>query len=266
MTLSLKPRFKGQKVLITGSSQGIGEAIAHFFAKEGARVALNARQEDKLLALRKKLAKVPEGEHVIAAGDISKEKDVEALFAKAIKELGGLDIIINNAGFLINAPSDEMTLSDFESVMAVNVTGVMLSSRYALQYWLKHNVKGRIVVTSSVHETIPKPGYLGYSASKGAVGNMVRTLALEYASRGIRVNSVAPGAIVTPMNDAWTKDPEQYKAVSDHIPMKRPGNSDEIAAAVAFLASEESSYITGQTLYVDGGLTLYGDFEKNWSS
>lgn len=266
MTTSSKSRFKGQKVLITGASQGIGEATALYFAQEGARVALNGRKEDKLLAAREKLPKVPEGEHVIATGDISKEDDIAALMDKSVREMGGLDILVCNAGYQIPSPSEDISLADFEGVMAVNVTGVMLSCRAAIRYWLEKGIKGRIVVNSSVHQIIPKPHYLGYSASKGAVGNIVRTLALEYASRGIRVNAVAPGAIVTPINDSWVKDPKEYEAVASHIPMKRPGESDEIASTVAFLAGDDSSYITGQTLFVDGGLTLYGDFEKNWSS
>jgi len=180
--------------------------------------------------------------------------------------MGGLDVLVCNAGYQIASPSEDIKLEDFEGVMAVNVTGVMLPCREAIKYWLENGIQGAIIVNSSVHQIIPKPHYLGYSASKGAVGNIVRTLALEYASRGIRVNAVAPGAIVTPINMSWINDPVQYKNVSDHIPMKRPGEGREIADAVTFLAAEDSTYITGQTLYVDGGLTLYGDFEKNWSS
>ena len=261
-----KDRFAGKKVLVTGASQGIGEATALRFAQEGAQVALNGRKEDKLIAVRDAMPKVSGGEHVIAAGDISKEADVERLMRESIEAMGGLDILVCNAGYQIPSPSEDVKLEDFEGVMAVNVTGVMLPCRAALKYWLENNIHGVIIVNSSVHQIIPKPHYLGYSASKGAVGNIVRSLALEYASRGIRVNAVAPGAIVTPINMSWINDPEQYKAVSSHIPMKRPGESREIADTVAFLASEESTYITGQTLYVDGGLTLYGDFEKNWSS
>lgn len=266
MSTTSSKRFAGQKVLITGASQGIGEAAAQYFARHGAQVAINGRKEDKLRTVLETLPKVAGGEHVIAAGDISSEEAVENVFQKSIEGMGGLDILICNAGYQIPSPSEDVKLADFEGVMAVNVTGVMLCCRAALRYWLKTGVKGRTVVNSSVHQLIPKPHYLGYSASKGAVGNIVRTLALEYASRGIRFNIVAPGAIVTPINDAWVNDPKQYEAVASHIPMKRPGNSDEIATAMGFLASEESSYITGQTLYVDGGLTLYGDFEHNWSS
>lgn len=266
MSSNPSKRFSGQRVLITGASQGIGEATALYFAQEGARVALNGRKEDKLRIVQEKLPKVSAGEHVIAPGDISKEDAVEAIFAKSIQEMGGVDILICNAGYQILSPSEDIKLSDFEGVMAVNVTGVMLSCRAALRHWLKEGIKGRIVVNSSVHQLIPKPHYLGYSASKGAVDNIVRTLALEYASRGIRVNAVAPGAIVTPINESWVNDPKQYEAVASHIPMKRPGESSDIAAAMGFLASDESAYVTGQTLYVDGGLTLYGDFEHNWSS
>ncbi|MDI6651902.1 glucose 1-dehydrogenase [Gluconobacter japonicus] len=259
-------RFAGKKVLVTGASQGIGEATALRFAEEGAQVALNGRKEDKLIAVRDKLPKVSSGEHPIATGDISKEEDVRRLMRKSIEAMGGLDVLVCNAGYQIPSPSEDIKLEDFEGVMAVNVTGVMLPCREAIKYWLENGIQGAIIVNSSVHQIIPKPHYLGYSASKGAVGNIVRTLALEYASRGIRVNAVAPGAIVTPINMSWINDPEQYKAVSDHIPMKRPGESREIADAITFFAAEDSTYITGQTLYVDGGLTLYGDFEKNWSS
>ncbi|MBA5727085.1 SDR family NAD(P)-dependent oxidoreductase [Bombella mellum] len=264
-TMSSK-RFAGQKVLITGASQGIGEAAAQYFAQHGAQVAINGRKEEKLKPVLASLPKAASGEHVIVAGDISQEDAVESIFQKSIASMGGLDVLICNAGYQIPSPSEDVKLTDFEGVMAVNVTGVMLCCRAALRYWLEHGIKGRVVVNSSVHQLIPKPHYLGYSASKGAVDNIVRTLALEYASRGIRFNTVAPGAIVTPINDSWVKDPKQYEAVASHIPMKRPGESKEIADAMGFLASDESSYVTGQTLYVDGGLTLYGDFEHNWSS
>ncbi len=266
MSTTSSKRFEGQKVLITGASQGIGEAAAQYFARHGAQVAINGRKEEKLRTVLETLPKVSGGDHVIVAGDISQEESIDKIFQKTIETMGGLDILICNAGYQIPSPSEDITLADFEGVMAVNVTGVMLCCRAALRYWLKAGVKGRVVVNSSVHQLIPKPHYLGYSASKGAVDNIVRTLALEYASRGIRFNTVAPGAIVTPINDSWVKDPKQYEAVASHIPMKRPGKSNEIADAMGFLASEESSYVTGQTLYVDGGLTLYGDFEKNWSS
>jgi len=261
-----KDRFASKTVLVTGASQGIGESIATRFASEGARVALNGRKEDKLREVLGKMPKVAAGDHPIAVGDMAQEADVDRVMRESIETMNGLDVLVCNAGFQISCPSEDISLKDFNAVMAVNVTGVVLCARAALKYWRENDKTGTIIVNSSVHQQIPKPHYLGYSASKGAVGNIVRTLALEYARHGIRVNAVAPGAIVTPINDSWVKDPKQYEAVASHIPMKRPGESREISDAVTFLASEEASYITGQTIFVDGGMTLYADFENNWSS
>jgi len=179
---------------------------------------------------------------------------------------GGLDCLVCNAGIQTPEPSETLSMAAFAQVMAVNVAGVVVSAREALKRWKQAGTRGSIIVTSSVHQTIPKPGYLGYSASKGAIGNIVRTLALEFARDGIRVNAVAPGAIETPMNDGWLNDPRARAAVDAHIPMGRAGTAPEIAEAIAFLASDAASYVTGQTLYVDGGLTLYNDFATNWAS
>lgn len=266
MSTSSPHRFVGKSVLITGASQGIGAATAQAFAAEGARVAINGRHEDSLRDLCEAMPRVEAGDHVIAPGDMALQADVDRVMHDSLTALGGLDVLICNAGIQKQCPSEDIALEDFNQVMAVNVTSVVLCARAALKYWRTHNLKGTILVTSSVHQKIPKPQYLGYSASKGAVGNIVQTLALEYARHGIRVNGVAPGAIVTPMNDAWVNDPKEYKIVSDHIPMGRPGEAREIAEPLLFLASESASYVTGQMLYVDGGLTLYADFEKNWSS
>lgn len=266
MTAGTSKPFSGQKVFITGASQGIGAETARYFAEKGAQVALNGRNVASLEKVLASLAPVPEGAHVLAPADVSKEEAIVPALAKAIFDMNGLDILVCNAGFQIESPSDRFSVADFESVMAVNVLGTAIPARQALRYWLEKGIRGRIVVNSSVHQDIPKPGYLSYAASKGAIGNIVRTLALEYAERGIRINGVAPGAIVTPINESWVNDPAQYKAVASHIPMKRPGQPAEIAAVIGFLAGEESTYITGQTLFVDGGLTLYADFEKNWSS
>ncbi len=259
-------RFAGKRVFVSGGSQGIGEAISLAFAREGARVAINGRKKDKLDELLPRLPKVEAGPHIECVADVSQEDAIIEAIDKTFRELSGLDVLICNAGIQVQSPSESLSLADFEKVLSVNVTGVMLCAREVLRHWVKDGTKGSIVINSSVHQIIPKPGFLGYSASKGAIGNMVRTWALEYASRGIRVNAVAPGAIVTPINDAWVKDPKKYKAVSEHIPMRRPGESDEIAEPTLFLASDQASYVTGQTLYIDGGMTLYADFEKNWTS
>ena len=151
-------------------------------------------------------------------------------------------------------------------MLGVNLRGAYLCARETIQHLPAQNRPGSIINVSSVHEIIPRPNYLSYSISKGGLGNMTRTLALEYAAQGIRVNGVGPGATATPINEAWAEDLEKKAKVESHIPMGRAGTSAEMAAAVAFLASEEAAYITGQTLYIDGGLTLYADFREAWSA
>ena len=151
-------------------------------------------------------------------------------------------------------------------MIATNLTGAFLCAQHAIRHWLSNDKPGGIVNVSSVHEIIPKPSFVGYSASKGGLGNLTRTLALEYAGNGIRVNAVGPGATITPINKSWINDRGKRAIVESHIPMGRSGTSEEMAAATAFLASDEAAYITGQTLYVDGGLTLYPEFGVAWSS
>jgi glucose 1-dehydrogenase len=148
----------------------------------------------------------------------------------------------------------------------VNVRGAFLCAREAIRHFLAEEKGGSIINISSVHQRIPKPGYLGYSVSKGGMQNLTTTLALEYGGHGVRVNAVGPGATVTPINRAWIDDPVKREMVEAHIPMARAGTSDEMAGVVCFLASDDGAYITGQTLFVDGGLTLYADFREPWSS
>jgi len=183
-----------------------------------------------------------------------------------LAEYGRLDILVNNAGIQIAENSEELSAADFDKVLAVNLRGAFLCARRAVRTFLGAGDPGVVINVSSVHQVIPKPRFLGYSVSKGGMQNLTRSLALEYASRGIRVNSIGPGATVTPINRSWIDDPVKRRAVESHIPMRRAGDAEEMAAVTAFLCSDEAAYITGQTLFVDGGLTLYPSFETTWSS
>jgi len=267
----------GKTVLVTGGSSGIGQSIAVRFGHEGTNVAinyLNAREdavetEEKIRAgYERCTAAVRDAgvEVCLHQADVSKEEDVQRMFGDAIEALGGIDFLINNAGIQLSGASHEIEAGAFDSVIAVNLRGAYLCAREAIRHWLEEGKAGTIVNISSVHQIIPKPKFVGYSVSKGGMQNLTRTLALEYADRAIRVNAVGPGATVTPINRAWIDDPEKKKQVEEHIPMGRAGQSEEMAAVAAFLCSDEAAYITGQTLYVDGGLTLYPDFRTAWSS
>jgi glucose 1-dehydrogenase len=257
-------------VLITGASSGIGRAIAIRFAQEGAQVAINYRSDRELEDAKSTLDLTNKSgagaRAILVRGDISNETEVQQMVAEAIAQFGRLDVLINNAGIQQPSPSHELTLDDFNKVLNVNVRGTFLCSREAIRHFLSRPGGGVIVNNTSVHEFIPKPQYLSYSMSKGAVENLTRTLALEYAASNIRVNSVGPGAVITPINKAWTDNPAARAIVEGHIPMGRSAEASEMASVFAFLASEEASYITGQTIFACGGLTLFPEFRDNWSS
>jgi glucose 1-dehydrogenase len=265
--------LKDKNVLVTGGTSGIGQAIAVRFAEYGANVAINFRRsadeaeetEEKVHAC---LAQVRQTglRDVLVRGDVAQEDEVVAMFESTADQLGGLDVLINNAGIQISRPSHELSAADFDRVLAVNLRGAFLCAREAITRFLGTGNGGAIVNISSVHQLIPKPSYLGYSASKGGMQNLTRTLALEYAAQGIRVNAIGPGATITPINRAWVDDPVKREMVESHIPMRQAGTADEMAGVTCFLASDDAAYITGQTLFVDGGLTLYADFREPWSS
>jgi glucose 1-dehydrogenase len=199
-------------------------------------------------------------------GDVSKEDDVVRMVDQAVAELGGLDVLVNNAGIQISCPSHELESADFDRVLAVNLRGSFLCAREAIRRYLATSTPGVVINVSSVHQRIPKPNYLGYSVSKGGMQNLTTTLALEYAGHNVRVNAIGPGATITPINRAWVDDPVKSRMVLSHIPLERAGTADEMAGIACFLASDDAAYITGQTLFVDGGLTLYPDFREPWSS
>ena len=265
--------IEGKNVLVTGGSSGIGQAIAVRFAEYGANVAINYLRQPEEAADTEEQVQACVGKvqrhgvkDVLVRGDVSNEDDVVRMVAEAVEGLGGIDILVNNAGIQISRPTEELSSDDFDRVLAVNLRGSFMCAREAIRHFLAEDKPGSIVNISSVHQLIPKPGYLGYSASKGGMQNLTRTLALEYAGRGIRVNAVGPGATVTPINRAWIDDPEKRRQVEEHIPMQRAGDADEMAGVTAFLASDDAAYITGQTIFVDGGLTLYPSFLTPWSS
>jgi glucose 1-dehydrogenase len=265
--------LKGKNVLVTGGTSGIGQAIAVRFAEYGANVAINyLRMPDEAAGTQEKVhacvnqVRRTGVRDVLVRGDVSREEDVVAMFGDAIEKLGGIDVLINNAGIQISRPSHELSADDFDKVIGVNVRGAFLCARETIRHFLAEEKGGSIINISSVHQRIPKPGYLGYSVSKGGMQNLTTTLALEYGGHGVRVNAVGPGATVTPINRAWIDDPVKREMVEAHIPMARAGTSDEMAGVVCFLASDDGAYITGQTLFVDGGLTLYADFREPWSS
>jgi glucose 1-dehydrogenase len=267
------PGLHGKNVLVTGGSSGIGQAIAVRFAEYGANVAINyLRQpeeahdtEEQVHACTAKVKQMGVRD-VLVGGDVSNEDDVVRMVGEAVDGLGGLDVLVNNAGIQISRPSDELSSADFDRVLSVNLRGSFLCAREAIRQFLSEDKGGSIVNISSVHQLIPKPSYLGYSTSKGGMMNLTRTLALEYANRGIRVNGVGPGATVTPINRAWIDDPVKRAQVEEHIPMRRAGDADEMAGVACFLASDMAAYITGQTIFVDGGLTLFPSFLTPWSS
>jgi glucose 1-dehydrogenase len=272
-TVALMRGLRGKNVLVTGGTSGIGQAIAIRFAEYGANVAINylrapeeaTETEERVHAC---LARVRQRgvRDVLVRGDVSKEEDVVAMLENAVDGLGGIDVLVNNAGIQISSPSHELSTSDFDKVLAVNLRGAFLSAREAVKRFLATGTHGVIINVSSVHQLIPKPNYLAYSTSKGGMESLTQTLALEYAGQGIRVNAIAPGATVTPINRAWVDDPVKRAMVESHIPMGRAGTADEMAGVTCFLASDDAAYITGQTIFVDGGLTLFADFREPWSS
>lgn len=255
-----------KRVLITGATQGIGLATARRFASDGAKVLItDVVANETLLRVRQQCQEEYPGRIFVERLDVTRENEVADVFGRVEGLLGGLDVLINNAGINRQNPTHEFTLKDFNEVMDVNLRGAFLCSRAALNIFLRQG-SGLILMNSSNHEIVPKPNFVAYAVSKGGLGNLMRTIALEYADRGIRANSVAPGATITSINASWKDDAAKRSMVEKHIPLGRSAESDEIAAVFAFLASDDARYITGQTLYVDGGLTLHTDFRTNWAS
>jgi glucose 1-dehydrogenase len=258
----------GQKALVTGASSGIGRAIALSLADAGADVVVNyAAGAERALALAAEIeAKGRRGLAIRA--DVADETQVDAMFREAIMGFGTLDIVVNNAGMQQDAPFHQMTLAQWNRVMAVNLTGQFLCARAAVREFLRRGVRpeiscaaGKILCISSVHEVIPWAGHVNYAASKGGVMLLMKSVAQEVAPYRIRVNSICPGAIRTPINmQAWDT-PEAYHELMKLIPYRRIGEAEEIGRAAVWLASDYADYVHGISLFVDGGMTLYPGFE-----
>lgn len=265
-----RPLLQGQRALVTGATSGIGHAIALALAQAGATVVVNHRDNDDGADSVVDEIACAGGRALQLKADVSREDEVERMFAAAVERLGSLDILVNNAGLQRDAAFHEMTLEQWQKVIDVNLTGQFLCARAAVREFLRRGVDparsraaGKIICISSVHETIPWAGHANYAASKGGVMLMMKTLAQEVARHRIRVNSIAPGAIKTQINrDAWTTPAAEAKLL-ELIPYGRVGVVEDVARAAVWLASDESDYVTGASLLVDGGMSLYPGFIGN---
>ncbi len=261
--------LQGQKALVTGASSGIGRSVAIYLAQEGADVVVNYvggvdAANDVVATIISK-----GGKAIAIQADVSKEDQVQAMYRQMFEAFGTIDILVNNAGLQQDSPFDEMTLTQWQKVIDINLTGQFLCAREAIREFKRRgvvpaisNAAGKIIGMSSVHEVIPWAGHVNYAASKGGVMLMNKSIAQEVAPYRIRVNSVCPGAIRTPINRTAWETPEAYDKLMELIPYKRIGEPEDIARTVAWLASDDADYITGVSLFADGGMTLYPGFAE----
>lgn len=250
-------RLNKKTAIITGSSQGIGRGIAERYGSEGANVVVNyIGNMDMANEVCDVVAKNG-GRAVAVQGDISKVADIDNLFAAAIEAFGSVDILVNNAGVERHAPFWEVTEKDYEFVMNVNVKGTFFAAQAMAKHLIETKRRGKIINISSVHEDLPFPNFTAYCVSKGGVRMLARNLAVELGQFGINVNNIAPGAIETPINRNLLNNPMKLDYLLGQIPLKRLGQTDDVAGVAVFLASDEADYVTGSTFFVDGGLTWY---------
>lgn len=255
--------------LVTGASSGIGKAIALAFCRAGARVAVNHIGEGDGAGCVVKDIEWMGGEALAIEADVTREDQVVRMFQRAVRELGTIDILVNNAGIQRDAPFLHMTLAQWNEVLAVNLTGYFLCAREAAREFVRRGVvrsrsraAGNIICISSVHEFIPWSSHCNYAASKGGVSMLMKSIAQELAPYRIRVNGIAPGAIKTPINRWVWQDPQGETKLLGLIPWNRIGFPEDVAAAAVWLASDDSEYVHGATLFVDGGMCLYPGFAE----
>lgn len=260
-------KLTGQKALVTGAGSGIGAGIAKALALAGAAVVVNyvVKPEEAQRVVDE--IKAEGGQAMAILADVSDEAQVKAMFKDMFREYGTIDILVNNAGIQSDAPFVEMTLEQWNRVLSINLTGQFLCARAAAREFIRRGVvpevscsAGKILCVSSVHEVIPWAGHVNYATSKGGVVLLMKSLAQELASHRIRVNSICPGAIKTPINASAWDTPEAEADLLKLIPYNRVGETADIGKAAAWLASDESDYIVGASIFVDGGMTLYPGF------
>jgi len=262
-----QPLLQGQKALVTGANSGIGEAVARALAAAGAAVVVNYVANPPMAQKVVEEINAAGGQAVAMQADVSNEAQVEGMFAEMVKQFGTIDILVNNAGLQRDAPFVEMTLEQWQFLLGVNLTGQFLCARAAAREFIRRGSRpeisramGKIICMSSVHQMIPWAGHVNYATSKGGIKQMMETIAQELGPRKIRVNGIAPGAIETPINRAAWDTPAAEAKLLRLIPYGRVGVPDDIAKAAVWLASDESDYVHGTTLFVDGGMTLFPGF------
>lgn len=260
-------RLKGQSALVTGANSGIGKAIAKALAAEGAKIVVNYVANEKEAEKVVQEIRGKNGTAIAINADVSKEGQVQKMFEKMYKEFGTVDILVNNAGIQRDAAFIDMNLKDWQTVIDVNLTGHFLCAREAAKEFIRRGVvrersmsAGKIIFISSVHETIPWARHCNYAASKGGIMLLMKSIAQELAPHKIRVNSIAPGAIKTPINKSAWSSQEAEARLLELIPYNRVGDPKDIATVAVWLASDESDYVHGTTIYADGGMTLYPGF------
>lgn len=268
MEYSLK--IKGQAALVTGANSGIGEAVAIALGEQGANVVVNYVTHPELAQQVVDKIKSTGGNAIAIKADVSNEEEVQAMFQQMFAEYGTIDILVNNAGLQKDSPIENMSLADWQLVINVNLTGQFLCAREAIREFLRRGVvaerscaAGKIICMSSVHQVIPWAGHVNYAASKGGIELMMKSMAQELAPKKIRINSIGPGAIQTPINQSAWGDPDSLKKLLTLIPYGRIGQPEDIGKVAVWLASDESDYLTGTTLFVDGGMLLYPGFSTN---
>ncbi len=268
----MENKLQGQVAIVTGSSSGIGTGIAKAMGEAGAFVVVNHTHHSSKDEAEEVKAEIEQtgSKAIVIKADVSKEEEVQMMFAETIRQFGTVDILVNNSGVQKDAAFHEMTLDEWNTVIGINLTGQFLCAREAVKEFLRRGVDekrsaaaGKIIHMSSVHEVIPWAGHANYAASKGGIMMLMKTIAQEYAPQKIRINSICPGAIKTPINKAAWETDKALNSLMTLIPYKRIGTPEDVGKLAVWLASDDSDYITGASIFIDGGMTLYPGFEDN---